>query len=121
MAERPKVPRRPMTHEERLRALHLAALRYAPGTWSKRFAREVGARVGTDNATITDREAKAMERLAWTFRRQLQKKGLGRFVPASKPPPAQPRATAQPRSERRKTRTVEDDLQAALDLAGGDR
>lgn len=91
------VPRRPMTFLERVRALQLAGCRLPPASWSKRFAQDMAARAGMDEPAITEREALALERLCWTFRRLLAARGLKRLVPSQKPQPAPPRARPAPR------------------------
>jgi hypothetical protein len=76
-------PRRQMTELERLRALHLGSCGFPVGSWAKRFAREMSD-IARSEGAITDREAAALERLAWTYRRQLAGAPAG-VVPGVKP------------------------------------
>lgn len=77
-------PRRPMTDLERLRALRLGSCNFPLASWAKRFAREMAAVARTDEGAVTDREAAALERLAWTYRRQLARAPAG-VIPDAKP------------------------------------
>lgn len=52
------------------RAKALARLSYFPGTWDKRFTRDVAAIV-TAGRELTEKQAENVERLAWKYRRQL--------------------------------------------------
>lgn len=83
--KRAMVDRIAMTDFQRIQAQLLARCRLPPASWSKRFAREIGALAQTPDAALSPREAAALERLCWTFRRQLPEQ----YVPARKPPPAE--------------------------------
>jgi hypothetical protein len=52
------------------RAKALASLSYLPGTWDKRFTRDVAAIVAAGRE-LTEKQAQNVERLAWKYRRQL--------------------------------------------------
>lgn len=52
------------------RAKALAALSYLPGSWDKRFTRDVAAIVNAGQP-LTEKQMANVERLAWKYRRQL--------------------------------------------------
>lgn len=63
------------------RARWLATLNYLPGSWDKRFARDVAAYVAAGRP-LSEKQVANVERLAWKYRRQLP----ARLIPA--PPEA---------------------------------
>jgi hypothetical protein len=65
------VPRRPMTDAEVALARALARCSFPVASWSKRFARELGAAAAAPQPTITEKQAAAMRRLVSTYRRQI--------------------------------------------------
>ena len=62
------------------RARALAGVSYLPGSWDKRFARDVAA-IAAAGGTLTDKQAANVDRLAWKYRRQLP----ARLVPERLP------------------------------------
>lgn len=111
-------PRRPMTDLERLRALHLGNCTFPVASWAKRFARDMGSVARGVDPAITDREAAALERLAWAYRRQLARAPAG-VVPAVKPAPNVAPAFAGecPGQEPKSARVSEKDRRRAEKLA----
>ena len=72
------------------RAWALAGLSYLPGTWDKRFTRDVAAIVAAGRE-LTEKQAASVERLAWKYRRQLPARLIPN-PPASTLPDAAPDA-----------------------------
>jgi len=68
--KRPPAVFRPMTDPEHALALALSGCRFCPASMSKRFARQLRTQAET-NRTITDRQARLLHILAYTFRRQI--------------------------------------------------
>lgn len=108
------VQRNLMTPLQQRRARWLAHCRFAPATFDKRFARELGARLHAPEPLISWREAATLERLCWRYRGQLAqllaRDGEPRLdlIPEKEPPPPTPRVRA----------TAPMSGQAALPLAG---
>lgn len=82
--------RRPMTDLEKRRAIALGPLRYPVGRFPKGFARDMAALAREANPEVTERQAATLDRLAWTYRKQLCCRGAGEVVPAEEPPPLPP-------------------------------
>lgn len=85
------VQRRAMTLVERHRALALFFCRMRPESPAKRFTRAIGTRVAEAMVAkvvplVSEREAAALERLAWGFRNQMAARGDGHLVPEKEPP-----------------------------------
>jgi hypothetical protein len=55
----------------RQQARRLARCSFLPGSWDKRFARDLAARAEDPEATITEKQAAALARLTQRYRRQL--------------------------------------------------
>lgn len=70
-----------MTERERdaCLAIEFPKVNYVPGSWSKRFSRDMGARardVFWDQKALTPRQREALIRTVVTFRRQIPNKEL---------------------------------------------
>lgn len=65
----------------RSRALALARCTMLPGSWDKRFARDMAALAAARDSTISPTQAANIDRLAWKYRRQMP----SLLVPASDP------------------------------------
>lgn len=78
---REPVVRRLGTPLEIARANALSDCRFTPGTFHKRFARETCSHIAL-NGIITQKQAECIERMAWTYRRQLPPQ----LVPGAQPP-----------------------------------
>lgn len=111
-------PRRPMTDLERQRALHVGRCTFPVASWAKRFASDMESVARGSEPDITEREAAALERLAWTYRRQLARAPAG-VVPAVKPAPNVAPAFAGecPGQEPKSARVSEKDRRRAERLA----
>lgn len=59
-----------MTDLVRKQAVALGRCTMLPGSWDKRFARDVAA-ITERGGTLTASQAKNVERLAWKYRRQM--------------------------------------------------
>lgn len=114
-----QIQRRPMTLPERTRAQAIGLTRMPGATWAKRFSRELRERVlgaGADGQPplISEREAAALVRLCWTFRRQLgdalvpnQKERSWAVEVRDRPRPGQPAAPPSTPLERLRRRKPE--------------
>jgi hypothetical protein len=87
---------RPMSDLERARARALGACRFPTACFSKRFARTIAAQA--TSGEITEKQAAMLERLCWTYRRQIPRE----LVPAEEPAPVDYSAP-RPRRERAAT------------------
>lgn len=54
----------------RKQAVALGRCTMLPGSWDKRFARDAAA-IAERGGTLTDSQARNVERLAWKYRRQM--------------------------------------------------
>jgi nitrogenase molybdenum-iron protein alpha/beta subunit len=50
----------------------LAQVRYQPGSFDKRFTRDMAARAGQDGAALSERQRACLERMRRHYRRQLR-------------------------------------------------
>lgn len=75
-----QVEKREATELEKARANALAYCSFAPGSFAKRFARDLNTQVHSTGA-ISEKQAATLERMCWAYRRQLPA-GL---VPSEKP------------------------------------
>jgi hypothetical protein len=75
-----------MTNEQQRWIKQLAKCTFLPGSWVKRFVRDL-ASLGTYDL-LTEKQTLALERTAWHYRKQRGDRGMTR--PASVPP--EPRA-----------------------------
>lgn len=62
---------RPMTKLEQEACEALGRVNYVPGTASKRLGKALAGQARMRNPQITDKQADAMLRMLWTFRRQI--------------------------------------------------
>lgn len=81
--KRPPAVFRPMTDLEHALALALSGCRFCPASMSKRFARQLRTQADTTRA-ITDRQARLLHILAYTFRRQIAREHP-ELIPANPP------------------------------------
>lgn len=71
-------PRRPMEPIEINAAVLLGSARFSPGSFHKRFARQLAAQARTDNPTITQKQAALLWELCWRYRKQITgERGVG--------------------------------------------
>lgn len=63
-------PRRPADEDELAMAAALARCSFTPGSWDKRFARDVAAQLRA-TAYITQRQAESLRQMVHRYRRQL--------------------------------------------------
>lgn len=66
---------RPCTWGEQLMAFALERCSFAPGTFAKRFARELAWQV-RDRSVITEKQADLLRKLVRTYRRQIRADAL---------------------------------------------
>ncbi len=64
-------PRRLMTEAEISTILRLSECRFSPGSWDKRFVRDMQHEASQLNPLITERQAEQLPRLAHRYRKQL--------------------------------------------------
>jgi hypothetical protein len=69
--DNPPKPRRPMSHQEREAAAWLGRCTYLPGSFDKRFGRDMAARAERKDAQITEGQAAQIWRQVWRYRRQI--------------------------------------------------
>ena len=72
-----------MTEKERGLVQALASCRFLPGSWDKRFVKDMAAQT-----LVTEKQAQQIARLAWKYRRQI-------------PPAIRPTVEPQPIGSRR--------------------
>lgn len=70
-ADMPKAPYRPMTVEEVGLATRLGQCSMLPGTFDKRFTRDMASHAQVQHPVITDKQAETLQRLRHRYRRQL--------------------------------------------------
>lgn len=66
----PSKERRPFTDLEKRAALAIAKCRFLPGSWDKRFARDVGT-LAENEGQLTERMAWHIWRVVYRYRRQV--------------------------------------------------
>lgn len=67
-------PRRLMTEEEITTILQLSECRFSPGSWDKRFVRDMTHEASQLNPLITEKQAEQLPRLRQKYRKQLAAK-----------------------------------------------
>lgn len=70
MSAKSKVTYREASGLERRKVSCLSQCNFTPGTFSKRFIRELKAQI-YETGAITEKQAAVVEKMCWTFRRQL--------------------------------------------------
>lgn len=92
--------RLPVTANDRTAALALIRCRQAPGTWEKRFVRDLPDRMGDEDSALSLRQRHHLYRLFWRYRRQIGGgvkaflTRVGWFLPTH-PKPVQPSLFAE--------------------------
>ena len=64
-------PRHPMTDEQRDMARALGQCSFLPGSWDKRFARDMAAMAEDPDAALTRRQAETLMEVCHRYRRQI--------------------------------------------------
>ena len=63
----------PMSDDQRLAAKLLVKCRFLPGSWNKRFAKDIAYMAQSDEPYLTDRQSKTLWKLFYMHRKQISR------------------------------------------------